>query len=103
MARPSYIYNKLKMPRPNGTITINGNFKKAKECERGNAAFAEAVLHAEELAEMKKEAGMSQLPEAAAPAKPKNTFKASVETKQMDLVKGDSSKQVTIGFGLDDK
>ena len=97
MARPCYIYSKLKMSGPNGTITINDNFKKAKECERGNAAFAEAVLHAEELAEMKKEAGTSQLPEAAAPAKPKNTFKASVETKRMDLVKGDSSKQVTYG------
>ena len=91
------------MPEPNGTITINGNFKKAKECERGNAAFAEAVLHADELADMKKEAGTSQLLGAAAPAKLKNTFKSSVETKQMDLVKGDSSKQVTIGSGLDDK
>ena len=93
----------MKKSGPNGTITINDNFKKAKECERGNAAFAEAVLHAEELADMKKEAGTSQLPEAAAPAEPKNTFKASVETKQMDLVKGDSSKQVTIVSGLDDK
>ena len=103
MARPCYIYSKLKMSGPNGTITINDNFKKAKECERGNAAFAEAVLHAEELADMRKDAGTSQLPETAAPAEPKNTFKASVETKQMDLAKGDSSKQVTIGSGLDDK
>ena len=69
----------------------------------GNAAFAEAVLHAEELADMKKEASTSQLLEAAESAKPKNTFKASLETKQMDLVKGDNSKQVTIGSGLDDK
>ena len=103
MARTCYIYSKLKMHRPNGTITINGNFKKAKECERGNAAFTEAVLHADELVDMRKEADTLQLPEAAAPAKPKNTFKASVETKQMDLVKGDSSRQVTIGSGLDDK
>ena len=103
MARPCYIYSKLKMPGPNGTITINGKFKKAKECERGNAAFAEAVLHTEELADMRKDAGTSQLPETAAPAELKNTFKASMETKQMDLVKGDSSKQVTIGSGLDDK
>ena len=81
MARPCYIYNKLKMPGPNGTITINGNFKKAKECERGNAAFAKGVLHAEELVDMRKDADTSQLPETAAPAKPKNAFKASVETK----------------------
>jgi hypothetical protein len=52
---------------------------------------------------MKKEVGTSELPEVADPAKPKNAFKASVETKQMDLVKGDNSKQVTIGSGLDDK
>ena len=51
---------------------------------------------------MKKEASTSQLPEVADLAKPKNAFKASVETKQMDLVKGDSSKQVTIGSGLDE-
>ena len=81
MARPCYIYSKLKMPGPNGTITINGNFKKAKECKRDNAAFAEAVLHAEELAEMKKEASTSQLPVAADPAKTKKAFKASMETK----------------------
>ena len=45
MARPCYIYNKLKMPGENGTITISGNFKKAKECERGMTVFAEAVIH----------------------------------------------------------
>ena len=46
---------------------------------------------------MKKEASTSDLPEAADPAKTKKAFKASVETKQVDLVRGDSSKQVTIG------
>ena len=56
MARPCYIYSKLKMPGPNGTITINGDFEKAKQCERGNAAFAEVVLHAEELEMLRKEA-----------------------------------------------
>jgi hypothetical protein len=103
MARPCYIYSKLKMPGPNGTITISGNFKKAKECERGNAAFAEAVLHAEELAMLKKELDTSQLPEHVKTAEQKNTFKASEDTKKADLVPGDSSKQVTIGAGLDDK
>jgi hypothetical protein len=37
-ARPCYIYNKLKMPGPNGTITITCNPKKAQECELGEAA-----------------------------------------------------------------
>ena len=103
MARPCYIYSKLKMPGPNGTITVNGNFKKAKECERGNAAFAEAVLHAEELAMLRKETDASKLPAKVQTAEPKQSFKASDDTKKVDLVKGDSSKQVTIGSGLDDK
>ena len=103
MARPCYIYSKLKMPGPNGTITVNGNFKKAKECERGNAAFAEAVLHAQELAMLKKETDTSRLPEKVQTAEPKQSFKASDDTKKVDLVKGDSSKQVTIGSSLDDK
>ena len=97
MARPCYIYSKLKVPGPNGTITVNGNFKKAKECERGNAAFTEAVLHAEELAMMKKEVDTSELPEHAKTAEPKKTFKAFEDTKKVDLVLGDSSKQITIG------
>ena len=33
MARPCYIYSKLKMPGPNGIIMIKGDFRKAKECE----------------------------------------------------------------------
>ena len=103
MARPCYIYSKLKMPGPNGTITINDNFKKGKRVRTQQRAFAEAVRHAEELADMRKNASTSQLPETAAPAEPKNTSKTSVETKQMDLVKGDSSKQVTIGSSLDYK
>jgi hypothetical protein len=41
--RPCYIYNKLKMPGPDGSITIYGSFRKAKKCEKGEAAFTEAV------------------------------------------------------------
>jgi hypothetical protein len=43
-ARPCYIYNQLKMPRPNGIITIYGSFRKAKEWEDGEAAFVEAMF-----------------------------------------------------------
>ncbi|KAK1627439.1 hypothetical protein QYE76_001754 [Lolium multiflorum] len=39
-ARACYIYNKLKIPGPNGMITITGDYKKAHECELGEAAFA---------------------------------------------------------------
>ena len=71
MARPCYIYSKLKMPGPDGAITINSNFKKEKECERGNTAFTEAVLHADELADRKStrlnssHSGESRMPSSA--------------------------------------
>ena len=32
MARPCYVYLKLKMPGPKGVITITGNRQKAEEC-----------------------------------------------------------------------
>jgi hypothetical protein len=51
-ARPCYIYNQLKMPGPDGIITIYGSFRKAKECEEGEAAFAEAVFFDEEFKEI---------------------------------------------------
>jgi hypothetical protein len=46
-ARPCYIYNQLKMPGPDGIITIYGSFRKANECKEGEAAFAEALFFGE--------------------------------------------------------
>ncbi|KAK1643567.1 hypothetical protein QYE76_061372 [Lolium multiflorum] len=43
-ARACYIYNKLKIPGPNGMITVSGDYKKAQDCEEGEAAFAESVI-----------------------------------------------------------
>ena len=47
MARPCYVYLKLKMPGPEGTITVNGDRKIALECEEGDAAYAESACAAE--------------------------------------------------------
>jgi hypothetical protein len=44
MARPCCIYGKLKMPGPEGVITVSYNFNNARECKQGNAAFAEEAL-----------------------------------------------------------
>ena len=103
-ARACYIYNKLKMPGPNGVITISGNYKKAQECEEGEAAFAESVLYGEELKDIEKRLDPSDMPASKkqisdqAPA-----FKAAEETKKVDLTDGDSSQQVSIGSNMDPK
>ena len=49
MARPCYVYLKMKMPGPRGTIIVEGNRKIALECEEGDAAYAESACAAEEL------------------------------------------------------
>ena len=48
MARPCYVYLKLKMPGPAGVITVNGSKQMALECELGDAAMAETACAQEE-------------------------------------------------------
>jgi hypothetical protein len=101
-ARPCYIYNKLKMPGTNGTITINGNYRKAQECEEGEAAFAESVLNAEELKEMRSEVDPAEMPALKKQILEQNrSFKAAEETKKVVLVNEDSSKTTSIGAAMD--
>ena len=42
MARPCYVYLRLKMPGPRGVITISGNRKKAEECFQKGSKIADA-------------------------------------------------------------
>jgi hypothetical protein len=49
MARPCYIYLKLKMPGPKGNIAVHGDLDIALECEEVDATYAEAACAEEEL------------------------------------------------------
>src|SRR4051812_7051887 len=49
MARPCYIYLKIKMPGPNGPITINGSRSRASECVEQHVKFAESACAKEDL------------------------------------------------------
>ena len=103
-ARPCYIYNKLKMPGPNGTITVHGSFKKAQECEEGEAAFAESVLYGEELKDFRSKTDPAEMPTAKKQVSDSGpSFKAVDATKAVELVVGDSSKTATIGANMDPK
>ena len=108
MAVPHYAYNKLKIPGPNGIITVCGDAEKAVECEKKGAEEAEAVLAAEatdEFAKLTLEVDPNDSTVLKRPTTDTNTpsssFKAAQDTKSIDLVEGDSSKQVLIGTGLD--
>jgi hypothetical protein len=50
------------MPGPDGIITVYGSFRKAKECEEGEAAFAEAVFFGEEFKEIHAATDPTEMP-----------------------------------------
>jgi hypothetical protein len=103
-ARPCYIYNQLKMPGPEGIITVYGSFRKAKECEDGEAAFAEVVFFGEEFKEIHAATDPTEMPASKqeVSASPP-TFKPTVDTKQMELVAGNAAKTTSIGTNLSPK
>jgi hypothetical protein len=103
-ARPCYIYNKLKMPGPDGIITVYGSFRKATECEEGEAAFTEAVFFGEEFKEIHATTDPAGIPASKqeVSASPP-TFKPIVDTKQVKLVAGDAAKTTSIGTNLSPK
>ena len=46
MARPYYIYLKLKFPGPHGVITVEDNRDIALACEKDDVTYAEAACAA---------------------------------------------------------
>ncbi|KAI5018735.1 hypothetical protein ZWY2020_043623 [Hordeum vulgare] len=106
MARPCYVYLKLKMPGLKGTIIVDGSRKIDQECEEGDAAYVESACVAEELKFHKANvdpADMSPLKKPTVDSEPPLKFKPTYVSKQVDFVPRNSSKQFTIGTGLDPK
>jgi hypothetical protein len=103
-ARSCYIYNKLKISGHNGMITVSRDFKKAQECEEGEATFAESVISGEELQSFRATGDPSEMHTTKKQISDQKTrFKPAIETKKVDLKQGDASKQVSVGTGLDSK
>jgi hypothetical protein len=50
MTIPNYTYLKLKMPSPNGVITVGSVYKHAYECDVACTEYAEALFESEALA-----------------------------------------------------
>ncbi|KAK1649157.1 hypothetical protein QYE76_066962 [Lolium multiflorum] len=90
-ARACYIYNKLKIPGPNGMITVSGDYKKARDCEEGEAAFAESVISGEELQGYRAAVDPTEMQTTKKQiSEQKTSFKAAIETKKHDLIVGDA-------------
>jgi hypothetical protein len=94
MVAPNYTYLKLKMPGPNGVITVSPTYRHAYECDMECVEYAEALIanlesFSKEAPDAKRHTGNFELAETvkSVPLDPSN----------------DTSKQIRIGSELDPK
>ena len=95
MARPCYVYLQ---------ITVHGSHKIASECEEGDAAHAKSVCATKELKFYMGNvdpADMTSLKKPTTEHDPVLKFKSANDTKMVDFIPGDSSKQFSISANLD--
>ena len=94
------------MPGHKGTITIHGNRKIALECEEGDAAYVETACTVEELKFYKDNVDLTDMTPSKKPTTehdPLLKFKLAGDTKLVDFIPGDSSKQLSISANMDPK
>ena len=85
---------------------VQGSRNIALECEEGDAAYAESVCAMEGLKFYKDNidpAHMTSLKKPTTEHDPVLKFKSTNDTKMVDFVPGDSSKQFSISANLDPK
>lgn len=101
MVLPSYAYLQLKMPGPNGAITIHGSTEKAL-VKVANVELSEAALDSAELEKFKRSVNPDT---TTLPRKPwpNPAFQLAKETKKFQLHPEDPSKMVVIGSDLSPK
>ena len=100
MAVPNYTYLKLKMPGPNGVITVGPTYKHAFECDVECVEYAEALAESEALiADL--ESLSKEVPDVKRHA---GNFEPAETVKSVPLdLSGDTSKQIRIGSGFNPK
>jgi hypothetical protein len=97
---PNYTYLKLKMPSPNGVITIRSTYRHAYECDVECVEYAEALAESEALiADL--ECLFKEVPDAK---RHTGNFEPAEAVMSVALdPSNDACKQVRIGSELDPK
>jgi hypothetical protein len=100
MAVPNYTYLKLKMPGPNGIITVGSTYRHTYECDVECMEYAEGLAESEALI-----ADLERLSKEAPDAKRHaGNFEPAEVVKSVSLnPSNDANKKVRIGFELDPK
>jgi hypothetical protein len=103
MARPCYVYLMLKLPGPNGAITVSGDRQRAEECLQQGSIIADVQMAVVELEEYKKAVDPSELLKSKKQAVD-SAFQSTGETKQVHVHPEDLNAQPTnISTTLDTK
>ena len=84
MARPCYMYLKLKMPGPKGVTTVTGNRQRAEECLEKGSKIADEKMVVVELEEHKNNADPSDFLCSKKLAS-KSAFQSAGETKPVHI------------------
>ena len=107
MVVPHYGYLKMKMPGPNGIITIAGDYKKSLQCATAGSNLAESLVIQAEKDKMHKVVAMAKSAQLGvlAMTNPDGgaTFEASKETKKINIDPEYPERQAIIGAGLGEK
>jgi hypothetical protein len=107
MASTHVGYLKMKLPGPNGVITISGSYKRAMECASDGSRMAEAMVIAHEKEQMMETVAMAQniavdLP-ALASQQGGASFAPTQEVKKVFLNPEHPERALLIGAGLTEK
>ena len=95
---PNYTYLKLKMPGPNGVITVGSTFSHAYTCDREHFELATTVINSSELPRL----GELSIPAVPDYNKPTSSIalRPIEETKVVGIDPADPTKTVRIGTQL---
>ena len=100
-------YLKMKMPGPNGIITISGDYKRALECASAGSCLAESLIIAAEKKKIHEVVALAQSAQLGMPgmANPEQNaaFEVPKETKKINVDPAFPDHNVIIGTGLTEK
>ena len=99
MAVPHYAYLKLKIPSPNGVITVNGSFTRSDNCDRDFNKMSESFGMQEELARLKETTDLTLLPVSERTA-PEMEFDTANDTRAHQVHPTDASKTALVSSNL---
>ena len=101
MAIPNYTYLKLKMPGPNGVITVSSTFSHAFTRDHKHFELATLIINSSELLRLE-ESSTPVVPDCNKPTS-STAFRPLEETKVVGIDLIDPTKMVQIGTQLPTK